>query len=172
MWPKMRGSNVAPGRPAKLKCGFVNMCKNYWMTQMWPESSCEAQMWLRWHVQNYGRLKCGQPVMQSSDVAQKCTLCGLQMWMVCYSTCVRHKSGWSLCRRPTLEFGRKNVWKNICERSVCASGLIKIQMWIVWYANCMRHKLGEAYVGHPLWNLYGKMFEKKIASPPFARLGL
>ena len=53
--------------------------------------------------------------MQSSNVAPKCPLCGIPDVDDVPLNCMKRKCGWSLCRWPTLKFGRKNVREIICE---------------------------------------------------------
>ena len=101
---KLLGDSMwPPKRVAKLKCGFVEMCISY------------------------GRLKCGPPAMYGSDVAQMwikrdTKLCETQMWIM-------GEKQISLCRSPTLKFGRKNVQKKM--RVFCLS-IQGPKMWIKW----------------------------------------
>ena len=46
MWPEMDAQMWPQDQNAKLKCGFVEMCIDYWVTQCGREPECKAQMWL------------------------------------------------------------------------------------------------------------------------------
>ena len=87
MWPRCEAQMWSQDWQAKLECGFVNKCMDYWMTQMWPESNCKAQMWRCWHVHKLwvahmwptgnAKPKCGSKVPAVWD--SRCEWCTTQI---------------------------------------------------------------------------------------------
>jgi hypothetical protein len=127
MWPRCEAQMWSQDWHAKLECGFVNKCMDYWMTQMWPESNCKAQMWRCWHVHKLwvahmwptgkAKPKCGSKVPAVWD--SRCEWCTTQivwnthvgeayignpLWNSDGKKNVREQILWAQC-------GLKEMWK-------------------------------------------------------------